>query len=313
MKEIFISTATVLFFSCQINKGGTDKVIADPDKAYKLVLNPAPGASYYYDITTGTNVKMEVDEKKIKQENKTEAGATYTFQKDSTGNFLLTSAYDKIHIYSKKDDEETELDAANASASFDPLEKMLGIFKDMKITSLLSPTGVVKEVKTSVNISEKIREVFPKTEEATIAAIEKQWNKLINEGMVQKNLDQLFKVFPDSAIKLNDTWKITSNTDAEMGLIVKGIYKLDAVNEDVALISCEGAISSDPAPREIMGLQGVVADFKGKQKSEFEMETKTGMLISCRIKANIQGTMQLMGRDIPVTIETEVKVKGKRL
>jgi len=43
------------------------------------------------------------------------------------------------------------------------------------------------------------------------------------------------------------------------------------------------------------------------------METATGMLLKSRITAHVQGTIQMLGREIPVNIQSKVTVDGKRL
>jgi len=37
------------------------------------------------------------------------------------------------------------------------------------------------------------------------------------------------------------------------------------------------------------------------------------MLISAKIKAKIKGELDVLGREVPVTIETSVKINGKKL
>jgi hypothetical protein len=62
-----------------------------------------------------------------------------------------------------------------------------------------------------------------------------------------------------------------------------------------------------------LGFGNVAADLKGKQQAEYEMETKTGMLISCKMKADVEGTMQAMGREIPMIIKTSLKITGRKV
>ena len=52
--------------------------------------------------------------------------------------------YDKIHLYTKKGDTETDLDADNAGLTADPTEKMLGILKSANILATVGPMGAVK-------------------------------------------------------------------------------------------------------------------------------------------------------------------------
>ena len=97
------------------------------DDALSLHLNLQPGSKYYYAINNETEMALEVQGKSISNKNESEVGLSYDFGKDSAGNYVLHMHYDKIHIYSKSGDKETELDAANAAATLDPTEKMLGL------------------------------------------------------------------------------------------------------------------------------------------------------------------------------------------
>jgi hypothetical protein len=86
-----------------------------------------------------------------------------------------------------------------------------------------------------------------------IQAARAQWEQQIGNGLVKGNLDQLFKVFPDSAVHLRDEWKITSKQEGEIGLIVKSTFKLKAVNNDIAIIEVQGTITSDNSSANVMG------------------------------------------------------------
>ena len=71
-------------------------------------------------------------------------------------------------------------------------------------------------------------------------------------------------------------------------------------------------MTSNQASNSVMGYTQVAANLKGEQKGEFEIETKTGMLISSQITANIKGNLQVMGRDIPITIKSSIKMNGTK-
>ncbi len=125
-------------------------------------------------------------------------------------------------------------------------------------------------------------------------------------------MDQLFKIFPDSSIHLHDTWKLNSTEGGEIPMNIKTIYTLKAINNDIAIVSSEGIIKSDKSSNSVMGYTQVAANLKGEQKDEFEIEAKTGMLISSRITATIKGNLQVMGRGIHITIKSSIKMSGKK-
>jgi hypothetical protein len=45
------------------------------------------------------------------------------------------------------------------------------------------------------------------------------------------------------------------------------------------------------------------------QTGKYQVDTKTGMVLSAKVNVNVEGTLETMGRDIPLTIESEVKMK----
>ena len=313
MKNYFCFLVIIFFLaSCKINPD-SNRNYADETKIYKLHLSPAPGSKYHYDITNETEFKVEIEDKKITNESKTDVGINYEINKDSADNFVFNTNYDKIHLYSKNGDVESDIDADNAGFSVNPAEKMLGSLRTANIIVTLSPTGEVKSSTGYQEIGGKFLEGFKQTGEATRDAIEKKWNKLVEEKIVKNNMDELFKIFPDSAVHVGDTWKLTSHQSGEINLIVKTIYKLKAINNDMAIIESEGEITSDTSPANVLGYNNVTSDLKGTQQAQYEVETKTGMLISGKTKARIKGKLNVMDKEVPITIETSVKINGKKI
>jgi Family of unknown function (DUF6263) len=190
---------------------------------------------------------------------------------------------------------------------------MLGTLKEAIITAIVSPSGEIKSVTGYKEIGEKIIAGFAENDIQGRTMAQNQWDQVIGEGLIKKNMDQLFKIFPDSAVHLGDTWKLSSREEGELKMNVSSSFTLKAINSDIAIIQSKGQISSDNTASNLMGYGEVSTDLKGEQEGEFEMETKTGMLLSCKIKASIKGTIQVMGRDIPVTISTTVKMTGKKI
>lgn len=283
----------------------------DPAKTYRLRLNLLPGSSYDYEISNETVIEAELEEKVVENTNRAELGFHYLVKNDSAGNSLLSMTFNRIHLYKKNGELETELDAANAAFATDPTEKMLGLLKGSEIVTTINERGEVLAVAGMEEIPGKIMSAFPQTDDKTKMAIETEWQKTVENGLVKNSMEQLFKVFPDSAIHLGDKWSLKSKQTADIPMTVIGHYQLKAINSDIAIIESEGQINGSNA-MTLQGTGSVMAQLTGDQQGIFEMETRTGMLISGKVKASISGTIQVMGRDVPVKIKTTVSIKGKR-
>src|ERR1700742_1572383 len=118
----------------------------EEDKVYKLRLNPPTGEKYHFTIISESGLNMEVNDKKINNRNKTTSDVFYTINKDSAGDLILDIQYDKIHIYSKEGDTESDADADPLAAgdTGDPLGNLLGSLKNAKIQAVISPVGQVQ-------------------------------------------------------------------------------------------------------------------------------------------------------------------------
>ena len=122
LKYIFLSAWVMVAASCRIMPN-SDKAAAeyDPTRLYQLRLNPPVGSKYHYDISSRSDYKFEVEDKKIDNLSKVSASVSYALDKDSTGDFVIHIRYDKIHVYSKNGEAESDLDAANAANSVDQI------------------------------------------------------------------------------------------------------------------------------------------------------------------------------------------------
>jgi hypothetical protein len=306
-KYFFIYGVAACALSCRIQPNSDRKYLeGDATKAYTLRLNPPIGSKFYYGISSQSEFSLEVSDKKVDKENKTNAGIYYTLNKDSAGDLVMGMQYDKIHIHSKDGDNESDMDAANAAGSSDVVEKLLGSLKEAGITVTMSPTGVVRSVSGLKEMEDRLLAQVSSISSPEKNAMKGKLDKLIGEELVGRSMDQMFRIFPDSGIHIGDKWERDSRQKGEIVLTSRNSYTLQAIRDGVAYIDSEGAITSDSVTN-YMGYD-VATDLKGQQRGEYQLEMRTGMLLNATLTAKIEGSLQLLGRDIPVTIRNSVKI-----
>ena len=204
-----------------------------------------------------------------------------------------------------------DMDAANASATLDPTEKMLGMLKEANIVATINKAGKVVAISGYKELGEKI--LSGVNGDATSRSIaESQWEKVVGEGLVKKNVELLFSIFPDSSMRIGYTWQKNMQQKGEINMNVTSTFKLKDIDDGVAFIESEGEMTSDKNESNLMGYS-VTSNLQGNQQGEYEVDTKTGMLLKNKVTAKVEGSLQLMGKDIPVTIKTTVKMNGKKI
>ena len=183
--------------ACKTGPGSDKKYPGGEDMVYELRLSPEMGAEYHYDINNETDYKIEVEEKKVENLNKTSVGIDYSVNKDSAGDFLFSVGYNKVHLYSKNGDKETERDADNAANSIDPAEKMLGFLKQEKFTTVISPKGEMKSNKGYDDLKTKVMTEFGPENPQARKIVADEWDRQVRDGLLKRNMDEFFKIFPE--------------------------------------------------------------------------------------------------------------------
>jgi hypothetical protein len=286
---------------------------SDPgeNKTYRLRLNPPAGSRYHFQIRNEQRLKEEVEDKVIRNEKTTDVGAVYAFSRDSAGNIVLSLTYDQIKMRTKDGEDVTEEDAANGVNSIDPMERMLALLKDARVVATATPAGDIKSVVGYQEVaSQMLAGINTSLGEKTKAQL--QWRQLVEQGIIHKNMEQLFRLFPDSAVHVGDKWKIFSRETDDLTFDVKSFFTLKSIEDGLAKIETRGEIATDTAATGVMGMS-VVPDLKGTQEGGYIIDIRTGMLVGAEIKTEIEGTMQVAGRDVKVNIRTMVNIVGQKL
>lgn len=254
MKKHFTFIISLLVISgCNIRPGG-DRGTTSRDKILQLKLRPNSGADYDYNVVNETATKFEVDDKTVESNNKTEYLVNYLIRKDTGENLQVEIRYKKIHIYTKKNDEETDIDADNADASADPVEKMLGTLKQARITATVNHSGEVIRLDGYQEIANQYLSQVNASLNEKIAA-QNQWKQLVEKSLVKNNVSRLFKIFPDSAVHIGDKWKMEYRDEGNFNITVKDLLSLKSIEDGKAIVESNGHISSDTSATSIMGYE----------------------------------------------------------
>jgi len=280
---------------------------SDPTRAYMLRLNPPPGAKYYYTVKSEQEMTFEANDKKVDNVTKTTAGVNYLVDKDTTGNFAIHIQYDKLHVYTKNGDVESDMDAANAATTTDPVEKMLGTLTTIPLAASVTPAGEVRSIAGYDEIPDKILAAFPATDLNIRNLMRDRLKQMVGTGIIKKNVADIFNFFPDSAVHVGDKWKLQSTQVSELNLNTQLSFTLVKIEDGVATIKSEGKVSHDSTTIDLMGYK-VLAQLDGDEQGEYEMDTRTGMLISAELNTDIS----VMGQDVPLSLQAKVKIDGQK-
>jgi hypothetical protein len=278
------------------------------DKTYHLRFNPSAGAAYHFETTNESDVSITVDDKEVESRKKTETGMNYRISRDS-GEYTLEMSYDRIHFYAKNGDVVTDVDANDPQSSYNSMGQLLSGLKTATIVARVNSAGAIRSVTGYQEVIDRIlaTNYGPDAEKAKVRLT---WQQLVEQGIVRKNMDQLIRQFPDSALHVGDRWKLSSAEKDEINFRLENVYQLESIDGGIATIRSEGEVSGDSTASQMMGYS-VTSDLKGKEQGIYQVDIVSGMPVDAEISAEIQGTVYLQGREAQVKMNTKTKLSGK--
>lgn len=310
-KHVFYSVFYIFVISCNLPKGETSTSNSEKNTFF-LKFNPQSGTAYHYNVENKTEMVMEMDDKEIEKLSELAVGMTYRINKDSLNNYLFEMAYDKVQLTTKSDGVETVSNAEKANFSSSGIDHMLGALKESKLVVSVTPGRDINIVSGYEELSKRLMSNLDTTSAYAKQVAQQKIDEVIKGGLVQKNLDQLFKLFPDSAMRIGSKWKIDSKQHDDFNLNISTFYTLNDINDGVAFISSKSTIISDEKPLAVMGNR-IVPDLKGEQEGVYQVESSTCMLLNASISSSVKGNIQMGESTIPVSIKLKVNIKGKKL
>jgi hypothetical protein len=301
----------VLIIQCLFLISCRQQTHSAAEPKYTFALHLKPGLKYYYTITNETATKLEANNKKVETANNSTVGFIYETVQDTTGGFMVKITYDSLHIVTKKGDAVTEVDAANAKNSIDPLEKMLGSLKGSSLFVTMNNKGEVTSVNGYKEITVKLMSFIDVNNEAEKNTVTSQISGMLGEGFVKNNLQGL-DIFPDSALYVGDSWTKQQTQSGDLKLNLNTTYTLQSVKDSIAEIKSSSEVNNNNTATNMMGTN-VVVNFKGNEKGSFKTDLRTGMLLNQQSAISVNGTVELNGTHVPVDIKMTKEVVARKL
>lgn len=299
-KILFAITSFILLTcpSCQPTERQNDRI--------KIGHNPQKALPYNYTISNETTTEMEVDGKDVINYSKSDINLDCTYGRDSLGNNLISIRYNTLKLETENNGNVQILDAANALNSINPLEKMLGKVKNAKLKVVLHPNGQLKEIIGYKELGEEILAGFDPADIQGKEQARKQWESSVGNQLVVNTLNQFFRQFPDSTIKVGSQWKSSTTNNEIIPMTINSTFTLESVEDDVAEILSSSKITSDNKKQNLLNV--AVKELIGDEKGNIRLDLKTGLTKSSVSESEIQGTIETMGRQVPIRIENKITI-----
>lgn len=127
---------------------------------------------------------------------------------------------------------------------------------------------------------------------------------MINGSLASEKEGALFTALaniPAKGVKVGESWVDSVNSDNDKSITT---YTLKEVKDNSALVSLDGKVSvSREFQQQGMTMQ---MNMKGTTAGQYTFDTGSGIVTSRKAVTKANGTVEVMGQSVPVTVETTV-------
>ncbi len=244
----------------------------------------------------------------------------------NTTNYKLKEKGDKSNVYtvwySQIGIESSEMGSSqiiNSDTSslevVDPFSATLSQVIDKEFDARISQKGEVMEL---MGLEEMIAEITGGSEENP-----NEMSAVLSSGFgdsgFSNNVEGITHIFPDTPVKVGDTWTREQNSNTGFPLVIKNTYTLKSVTGDQAVIDVKGPVSVNPEQeRADMGGMEVLYFIEGERSGTLTVEIKTGWVVNATFTDDIGGSLTISpnpqvpdGMTIPLEMKNVTTIQGK--
>lgn len=318
-RNIIIFILIVFFTSCKnsdwkYNPQNHAEKAAEGAKKFQFKLKLFKGDKYYFTNLNDSKTTFKVNDNDQKISNSYTIGLLYEVIRNAADTIFLKITYDKLHIESEnKEGEKQVFDAENTEGAFDSMDKTLAGIKGMPVFVAISSKGNIFSVTGSKEINDKVMGSLTTNDLALRSKVQELLNQLTGNDFVKTNLGQSILVLPDTALYIGDSWEKKSKETTSISFEATTQYILTSVDDRVAEVRVNGTVTNTGDKKTNLMGNDVTADLKGSQEGEMHVDANTAMLINSKLATKIEGTIEVMGKLVPVKIATSKKTTVKKL
>lgn len=275
-------------------------------EAVSLKLQMPAGNTYEYTMVMDMDMNQEVMGQKVEMENKMTFGYIYEVLKDSANWKVIRATLGRMRMDIKTMGTSVTIDTDNPADSSGPMGQAFQVFgrmKDKQYIFTINDKGEVGSISGLKEIRDAMLEGFPSDEK-----LEKQVEGIIDEESFRQNIEQSFKIFPDKDVAVGESWtKTMSIKNQGMTMKTENTYTLESVKDGKAIISVKQKLSSDQGTTN-----GMPFTMNGTGDGTYSYEQSTGIVMAGDVKMNMNMEMEMQGQKIPMKVNMDMSVKGKK-
>ena len=222
---------------------------------------------------------------------------------NSKGEYEIENEYSRIVVTMDMMGQTITYDSDKKGEADNEVTKMLsGSFEKIlgkKFIVVLNPKGKVVQIKGFKEIMESL------TKGKLDPNGKKMIEEMFDEHKMSSSFESSYHMFPDKSVKIGDSWSQRNTVESMFPIDIATTYTLKEVSNGVAKIIMTGDFTIKKDDFESKGLTMKI-NFSGKYNGFYDLDINSGISKRAEINMPMTGTMEIMGMEVPCSINSTV-------
>lgn len=253
-------------------------------KKIELKFNPENNAQYVM-TTSMKNVSSQMG-MDISADVNTTMKTTITSQKPNT---LMTFLYSNISVDADMMGQKVSLNSDKQGGNNESLKKIT----NKPFSIIVDKNGDVTQV---IGLDSLIN-AFGKNNPSA---------NFINEESIKSSMNQFFSFYPNQPIAVGEKWNKEQTIFNNVKMKAQTTYTLEKVENSLAYITVAATISTDSVQKISFNGMEMTLSLKGNQNGQIIVDTKTGLFTTSTSQQVLDGSIGVMGQEIPTKVTTNI-------
>jgi len=276
-------------------------------QTYQLKQNYPVGKKYDYLLNSDQIITQKVDGKEVSYVQNVGTEYNFNISEAKAADKSIKVTYKRLTIKSVGAGNELILDSDKEEAG---KKNPFAGLKNAAFTMLMSPNGTIKQVS---GVDKMVNDMAAKIAADTtqLNQIKISLSKQFNDAVIKQTMESSLKIFPDKAVKIGESWTVSSKVQITMPIESSTVYTLKEIKDGFATLTIKGTLSSK-GEFESLGSK-MQTDLKGINVGDAQVELKTGMILSSHTRLELYGKMTAGAQAVDFELEGINKVTGKEV
>lgn len=277
----------------------------DKTKTVLLRWDPDTAAVYHYTIVSEATI-VGKDQIRFSYSRTISLGVNLKFDRESNGEIGLEMTFSHVSL-SMTQGDSTEIDDADvAKSKRSAIGRIMVALKDASFFATLGPTG---EIKAEAGYAET---VYRALEGVELGEAEKKdvktWDEVFRRGGIEKDLNYLTQILPDSMVWQGAQWKQQLMEIGEVTYGLENVLQLESIDKGIAVIRSEGKVDSVETNEGFPAKASIHAS----QDAILQVDIRTGMPTSAKINALAEASFKGQEHEQEIHMSTKTRITEKK-